>query len=562
MTKDAEEPTPTNPPGEKLEGKVRALRRRMMSVEAGTGGATAGMALIGMLMFGMLVDWRLELPWFARLVWISAICYVVFRILNEGVLRRLFRAPDIDAVALMVERAFPKFGSRLISALQLGRPGALNPGESGEFVRMLVEQTEAEASGIDFTSIVKPDAMRVRTAALLFLVGLSGVLFGLGGETARVLMKRSFLSSSQIPRDTMITKSTGDLIIGRGDPVLIEATATGIIPDAGRVMLDFDSTEDREFEMEKSSASATYTRRLESVQDSFNYVVYLNDGRSALSRVEVVARPTVAKLQARQEFPDYTGLDEARRSLADLSLLSGSRLKLAISVNKPVTEGYLQLHGITNRLPLIVTKDDPAELAGVINVPATNLTGFSVHTIDEHGLASRDEVIYRVDVLADRAPIVRITYPERREELITQTARMLIAFEAQDDFAVGSVHLAYSIDRGTTNRIELELANKSQRLVKRRYDWRLGDLKPPIQEDSAIEYWIEVHDNNNVTGPGFSATERYIARVVSSEEKRQDLMNRVGDSLSSIDEAASDQESLNQRLGDLIRTRAETPENP
>jgi hypothetical protein len=33
----------------------------------------------------------------------------------------------------------------------------------------------------------------------------------------------------------------------------------------------------------------------------------------------------------------------------------------------------------------------------------------------------------------------------------------------------------------------------------------------------------------------------------------------VGDSLSSIDEAASDQESLNQRLGDLIRARAEEP---
>jgi hypothetical protein len=121
------------------------------------------------------------------------------------------------------------------------------------------------------------------------------------------------------------------------------------------------------------------------------------------------------------------------------------------------------------------------------------------------------------------------------------------------------VQLAYSIDRGATNRIDLELTDRSQRLVKRRYDWRVGDLKPPIRENNAIEYWIEVRDNNDVTGPGFSATEHYIARVVSSEEKRQDLMNRVGDSLSSIDEAASDQESLNQRLGDLIRARAEEP---
>jgi hypothetical protein len=555
----ADEQSPTRRSSETLEGKVRALRRRMMSVAAGTGGATAGTALIGMMMLGMLVDWRLELPWFARLVWLSIICYVGFRLLNEGVLRKLFRAPDIDAVALMVERAFPKFGSRLISSLQLGRLDALNPGESGYFVRRLVEQTEADAAAVDFTSIVRPDTMRQRTAMLLFLIGVSGLLIGFGGDTAAALIKRTFLSSSQIPRDTMVTGATGDLIIGRGDPVVIEATATGIIPDSGRVILDFDSTADREFKMEKSSASATYTKRLESIQESFSYVVYLNDGRSALARVEVVARPTVAALGARQEFPEYTGLDEAKRSLADLSLLSGSRLKLAINVNKPVTEGYLQLHGITNRLPLLVPAGSATEIQSIIDIPATNLTGFSIHTVDEHGLASRDEVIYRVDVLADRAPIVRITYPERREELITETARMLIAFEAQDDFAVGSVQLAYSIDRGATNRIDLELTDRSQRLVKRRYDWRVGDLKPPIQENNAIEYWIEVRDNNDVTGPGFSATEHYIARVVSSEEKRQDLMNRVGDSLSSIDEAASDQESLNQRLGDLIRARAEEP---
>ena len=69
-------------------------------------------------------------------------------------------------------------------------------------------------------------------------------------------------------------------------------------------------------------------------------------------------------------------------------------------------------------------------------------------------------------------------------------------------------------------------------------------------------------DNNNVTGPGVAASDRYVARVVTEEAKRQDLMNRVGDSLSSITEATTDQETLNRRLGELIRSRAEEEIQP
>ncbi|MBG88880.1 MAG: hypothetical protein CMO80_18530 [Verrucomicrobiales bacterium] len=545
-----------------LEKRVRALRRRMMSVAAGTGGATAGLALIGLLMLGMFADWSLELPWFARLVWLGLTIYTVCHILREQVIRRVLNAPDVDEAALMLERAFPKFCSRLISALQLSRPGAVYPGEAHVFVQLLVKQTEAEAEEVEFTSIVNPQPMRDRTAGLLCLIGISGILYGFGGDTTAALLKRSLLSGVQIPRDTMVENTTGDLIVGRGDSLVIQAEATGIIPAEGLVIVDYESSADREFTMVKAENSATYTRRLESVQESFNYVVYLNDGRSKVHKVRVLARPTVAGMKARQQFPEYTGFPETPRSLADLSLLSGSRLKLTIEANKPVSKGYIQLHGSTNRVPLIAGMENSKELEGVIGIPATNLTGFSIHTVDEHDLVSQDEAIYRVDVLADRAPQVRITYPERREELITPTARMLIAFEATDDFGIGAVQLAYRIDRGETNRIDLELEGKTDRLVKRRYDWKIADIQPAVQEGMAIEYWIEVRDNNNVTGPGISATERNVARVVSPEEKRQDLMNRVGDSLSSIDEAASDQKSLNDRLGELIRSRAEVQFGP
>lgn len=550
-------------PSRMLERKVSALRWRIVLVALGTGAALAGAAFLSLLTFEMIVDWYVELPWALRLVWFLGGMAAVIYVINEHVIIPLLDAPKLDDAALLIERHFPKFGTRLIATLQLTRPGALHGRESPLFVRELVKQAEEQARDEDFTTIVSTDHLKRSAIALLgCLIVVTGVMLG-GGQTANALLKRAFLSAStEVPRKTRVASFTGDLTIGRGDPVLFQATAEGVIPEEGAVSLSFDSGISKEFPLEKAEGSATYTRRLESVQESFTYVIQLNDGRSKQGTVTVVPRPTVAKMSARQTFPEYTSLGASKRSLADLSLLSGSRLDLTITANKGVAQGYIQLYGVTNRHPLTVSPADPAQLLGAINIPATNLTGFSIHLTDEHGLHSRDEAIYRIDVLPDRVPQVKILYPERREELITQKARMLISFEALDDFGVAKVMLKHQVANGVTNSVELALGKTTDRLVKRRYDWRIGDFDPLPTEGSAIEYWIEVRDNNNVTGPGIARTDRYVARVVSEQEKRQDLLNRVGDSLSSIGEATTDQEVLNQRLGELIKARAEEAIKP
>ena len=57
-------------------------------------------------------------------------------------------------------------------------------------------------------------------------------------------------------------------------------------------------------------------------------------------------------------------------------------------------------------------------------------------------------------------------------------------------------------------------------------------MLPGLAEGSMIEYWVEVEDNNNATGPGIGSSEHQLARVVSEAEKRFSLraalMNRWG----------------------------------
>jgi len=179
--------------------------------------------------------------------------------------------------------------------------------------------------------------------------------------------------------------------------------------------------------------------------------------------------------------------------------------------------------------------------------------------LDTENMESRDSATYRVDVLPDKAPTARLTYPDRKEELITRQATMLIGFEAADDFEIAKVRLKYkvnSIEDGAEKAMELDLQEQRPQRLRRRFEWKVAETLPGLGEGSVIEYWIEVDDNNNATGPGIGSTEHQLAKVVSESEKRADLLNRAGDYLGSISDVAADQERLNKALGATIRAKA------
>ena len=546
------------PPSVTLLEKIAAVRTKHLAVEAGSGIASAlGLAVL-LLAVGMFADWMFDFAWGLRALLLAVDAAVVVSILVRHVFLPIARQPDDDAVALMVERGKPEFRSRLIATLQLTRPGAIAPNSAAALVQALVVETETIAAPVRFTDVVDAGRCARLCIAAALIAGAGAFVFVQGEDVSRDLLKRAFLSHEvEVPRKTRIASFTGDVKIARGDNITIEALAKGFVPATGKLLMKFASGRTQEFPLDSSAANrARFTRELENVQDSFTYRVVLNDGRSREARVDAIVRPVVANIDCQQVFPAYTKLGTVRRGLGDLTLLAGSRLVLKVTASKEISRGVVRLLGMTNEVPLKVEKSS-AEVTAEIPIPSAGLAGFSVHLVDKFDMESKDDAVYRIDVLPDRVPVVRITYPERKEELITQLATVLVGFEAVDDFAVEKVFLRYRIDDGPAQGVEMVLEDRTQRGVRRRYEWKVGALKPLVQEGSLIEYWVEAHDNNDVTGPGIGASEHYVAKVVSEAEKRADLMARVGDYIGSIGDVAKDQETLSKRLGDVIQGRPE-----
>jgi len=556
----SEPPTTSEPrlaPSVLLTEKLAAVRRKHVHVASGTGAGMAVGAVIILLATAMLLDWWLDFPLWLRGVTLAVTLGATGLLVWRYILSPIRHQPDDDAVALRIEKARPYFRSRLISSIQFTRPGALPPGAAPSLARMTVAETEELARPQDFTEIISTKEFR-QVLVWSFAVLVLGVFaFMYGGEVSRDLLKRAFLSSTLVPRHTRVAVLTGDMRIGLGDTIRIEALAQGVVPRAGKLTVKTSGQRTLEYPLEKDK-DGKFVRALENVQQNFDYTVRLNDGISRMHRVTVVPRPTTASIQCEQTFPAYVGLPKTKRALGDLTLLAGSKLALTATTTRDLKSAHLHLTGLSNDVPMQINAENPRELRGEFPIPAKGLTGFSIEMLDTDGMASRDSAVYRIDVVPDRAPKVKIVYPDRREELVTRQAIQPIGFEATDDFRIALARLRYRVgesEDAEIKTIELDLGTNAVKDLKNRYEWNIRDFQPPLAEGTRIEFWIEMQDNNDVTGPGIGMTEHQLLRVVSESDKRADLLNRAGDFLGTISDVTGDQEKLNFTLGTLIYER-------
>jgi hypothetical protein len=303
-----------------------------------------------------------------------------------------------------------------------------------------------------------------------------------------------------------------------------------------------------------------YGATIENVRESFTYVAAIHDGRSERREVRALPRPAVMDLAGRQTYPAYTKLAPSDHKPGEFLLFPGSALDLTITASQPLSGGTVRLLGHDGPVDSRVDGQDPRILHARFVAPDRDLTGFAVELLDTEEMASQDTTVYRVDVLTDEPPKVRIVRPSRQRELVTAAARVLVGYEAEDRFGIEKAVLHYTVNDGEPRSFALPVAEVGAKRVEESFDWPLADLEPSLQAGDEVQFWVEAHDQNAETATGKSAPR--ILAVVTPREKRDDLLSRVGDHLGRVEQATSSQERLNAMLADWIRTQAPLQNDP
>lgn len=543
----------------RLDLKLRRLHARLCWTE---GSRRLAIALAGVLTIAglaMLIDWWLELSLTARYVSFGIQLVIVGALLTwvgRGIITRMRHASD--DLALMVERANPLFQGRLISTVQFanGQAASSQP-ESEALMENVIRETERVAEPQAFSRAINYRPWRRALTICGIVSTLSLALWLVAGAVIHVLFERQFFADTPIPRRTQIAEINFAPRVGVGDTIEILIRAEGRLPDRGKLWVRYASGIGQKLDLlPKPSAENTFFAVIDAVPESFSWKARVNDARIARQSVTAIHRPLVEGVRLRQHYPDFMNLESSIHEPGDFHLFPGAQVELEIFTNKPIASGTLTLLGVDQALTLAPapgTPEDPVTTA--VTVPESDMSGFTIELCDHDGMESREPAAYRISLATDAPPTIQIVEPRRSEDTATPTATVMLAWKASDRFGIREFVLCrqYEGDAGV-HRETIPLADDADmRNARMEYAMNLAEVAPSPEIGSKLKLWVEAIDINPATGPGTSRSLHL--GIITPEEKRQQLLGRVADALGHLEGVASDQETLNEKLNEIIREK-------
>jgi hypothetical protein len=456
-------------------------------VRLGWGGSRWLAAVASVLAVACLGDWLYDryadVPFWLRVLATLGQVVVAAGLAVLFVVRPWARTPPLDDLAVRAERAIPEFDHRIVTALQLNRPGAKTAGMSKMLIAEVTREAGEMAARHDLLKLV--DYRRLTWAAGV----LAPVALVLGGFVllkpglALVLLKRQLLLDAEIPRSVRLENQTQEVwpsgsevtiryrVSGRYDP-----EKTGVV----RVSPEGQPTDDYPlaFEQENPDGSASYTAKLPPSSINFTFKARLQDGRTRTpGAVAFEPPPQVTDIEARVVLPEYLGKrpngqrytrPQPRGEVTEA--LAQSDLLIEAQFNKPVVEAWLVPieRGPGNkevdrgRLHAAAIADD-GQAAGWRVPTSPKLIGYRIELKDRRGFVSPAPARRGVRMLPDAPPVVEFkpeyvrdpdpTGPDgkgswedyRFDMPLGPSGRVMVSYEARSPMGISRANLRYRV---------------------------------------------------------------------------------------------------------------------
>ena len=547
-----------------LRNKLARTRFSILAVELARRIAITFSVLVTLLTSLLFLDLLADLKIETRSLLLFSIITLTAILIIWSLFSLITKWKNDETLALEIERKNKDFDSRLISSIQFAKRQAAFPENAPmSMIHNMILETKDASKKFNFLKIVNPKALTRATLIFFVIIITSGIWVYSEKDNIPILVKRALGEQIEIPRDTTIIEEPNISKVGIGDNIQMtfKVKSKKNSKLKANLNIEYNSGRNVKVSLERTEKEPdTYTGTIEDVPESFSFDAQIDDAKTKTLTVTAIERPTIKNISATQVYPEFTKQSPTNHVPGDFTFFPGSEVTINIESSKELDSGNLKFLGLDNQMPLSVNEANKKEGVAKIKIPSQSLSGFSVSITDSDEMDSKNNAIYKISLLTDLPPEIRITYPKRSEELVTRKATLLIKYEAIDRFGVNSINLKYKREENEIVTIPLMKEESSKKQISDSYEWNLGSLKTGLSEGDQIEYWLEASDQN-ISGLNISSSEKLSLKVVTPEEKRADLLGRTSDALGSVDEATNDQENLNKDLESIIRKNTPIKKN-
>ena len=501
-----------------LSGLLPALGLFEQPPPLGSGGLSAG---------GRLAMW---------MVLVVAVAWVVVRRLLPLV---LFRINPVFA-AYTIEQSRPSLKNSLINLLFLRR-------EKDEFLqddlaRRVFEGLEYRTAGE--LAQVSPDTAVDRSRlirlgyALIVMVAVLCLYLIFSPKNPIVSMRRVMWPWAGLQAPTRVTirhVDPGDVAAYQGDTLIVSAEVRGL--RAGETPTLYFTTADRQTVDEAIPMAPAGPHRFQcelppgklGLSQSLEYFISAGDATTRTYAVEVQVPLSIVVERVEYQYPAYTGkARETVEGTGDIKALEGTEATVYARANQPIDKATIEFDGDSRSARRMEARGQSAQVAFFLRMnpqepTQPEYTSYQLRFSDPQGREDRRPIRYRIEVLPDLPPEVRILGELPDEIRLPRNGRLDVLLRAEDpDFGLRKVGIRAQCQDKTLPvppLLDLPRYEKAHR-GPLEGTCRIEPARLGLKVGDKVVFWAEAEDNRElITGPApnRAETEKRLILIVPDE---------------------------------------------
>ncbi len=507
--------------------------------------------IAGLLVVECALDILLTFPSKIKLIILLADILALIILLVIFILKPYLNRPNIDEIAVTIQKRYLYLKDDLINAVQLFRNLDNERNYvSEELIEKLVKNTAEKIKIVKTKEIIK--IQEIKNPLSYFSISFIFLILFLF-----IAPQKSYYSLSGFIYPFRYAKAEDFFIVSPGNKEIIAGgnidikvqTKKNIVPS---LRYAYSKGDWKQILMNQAEANV-FLYTFENIKEPIKYSVCYRNILSPVYKINIHQIPQVGNISISYKYPEYTGqpLYVDKDTSGDIRAILGTEVNIIAYSNVPLNKAFLVTDDGKN-LPIAVINN------GVNLVTNLILTGekqYWFRVEDKDGYVNPDPVKYNIFNLNDEFPYIEVLFPAA-DVTVSETNELKVVFKTTDDFGVRQVDLVYKKeDEQSFSRTTIKKFNPAPKDKVSEYEWPLRKLN--LSPGNLLSYYLEVFDNDVISGPKKSVSSTYYIEIFSYEKEHKTIEILQEFFYEELLKILEEQITMRSKLDDMQNQRAE-----
>ncbi|MHB8339320.1 MAG: DUF4175 family protein [Ignavibacteriaceae bacterium] len=463
---------------------------------------------------------------------------------------KLFRKADYFKTANKVGKNFPDIKDDLVNAMQIVSGQKNKNYYSQSLIDASFQNVYNKTKEIKFESIVNFS----KTKKFLLYVGcvflFSVILFLLIPNIRTASFRLLNYNKEFIPPPKFsLFVSPGNSQVTKGDNISILVKVSGVIPP--KVFLAIKENDQTNFQNQQlyADSSGVFKFIMPAVRNSFKYYAAAEKIKSDEYSIDVINRPIIKTLDVSITSPAYSKIAPVKqKDNGNITAMLGSYVDLSISSTNELKAAHIEFDDST------MTKLVAAGFLAKGRFRVNKDNNYRIILTDESNNKNLSPINYNIKALYDAYPTIEIIAPDK-DVLLANDNRLPLDTKISDDYGFTKLLLNYKLSSSKNEKPDKEYKtieipiDKNQIEQEINYIWNLSSLN--LSADDIVTYYMEVFDNDNVSGPKSAKSPSFTVRVPSLNELLTNADKTQNESEQNLSQTLKEAKDLKQKMDNI-----------